>query len=83
MKIISRKVNDDMEAFKMAGFIEANGGSVFSITFDGMYRIHRAMADTARFIVWGKYEDTNLPDKVDADFGKWLNSLTPQKSYSQ
>jgi hypothetical protein len=79
VKIISRKVNDDLEAFKMAAFIEQAGGSVFSITFDGMHRMQGAMADTARFIVWGKYEASLVPDLVDKNFGNWLDSLMPQK----
>lgn len=80
MKIFSRKVHDDLEAFKMSTFVETSGGSVFSITFDGMHRLPGAMADTARFIVWAKYEDKDFPDKVDAAFGKWLNSLTRQSA---
>ena len=75
MKIIKREVEDNLEAFKMAGFIEQAGGCVFSITYNGQARFQGALADHSRFIVWGKYEAEGVPDIVDDNFAKWLNSL--------
>lgn len=78
MKILQRVVQDDLEAFKMAAFMENAGAQVFAITANGTRRDTQTLREIMRYIVWAKYDDPTVPDRADAAFGSWLNSLTAQ-----
>lgn len=61
-KIGQRWADNDWEAFKIATTIEANGGNVFSVCYNGEKQLWGAKQPISRYIVWFK-----IPAEMDFD----------------
>ncbi len=59
-KMMVRSARDQFEALKTAEAMEAAGGAVISVTYDGEHKQHGAMIPCSKFCVFAR-----IPDEID------------------
>lgn len=70
-QIIVRNANNDFDALRTAQGMENAGASVFSVAHAGMHQPYGAMAPSAKFVVFAKFDDaTTSYDAIDAAIEK-------------